>query len=60
MCFGAKAPKTPDATPRPKTNETASTAQAARAASSEQRGVFANIFTSTLGDTGYGGNINKK
>ena len=57
MCIGGKPPKPPKPQPRPKTDEGATTAQKARGAASEQRGVFANIFTSALGDSGYGDNV---
>ena len=58
MCTGgSKRPKVPKAQAKPKTDEGAATAQKSRAAASDQRGVFANIFTTALGDTGYGKNV---
>ena len=58
MCIGgAKTPKVPKALPKPKTDEGAVAARKSRETASDQRGVFANIFTSALGDTGYGKNV---
>ena len=58
MCIGgAKPPKVPKPQPKPKTDEGSVNAQKARTAATDQRGVFANIFTSALGDTGYGKNV---
>ena len=58
MCISKpKTPKIPTAQPKPKTDEGSVNAQKARTAATEQRGVFANIFTSALGDTGYGKSV---
>lgn len=60
MCISKpKPPPVPKLKPRPKTDETATKVSQTRRAATEQRGVFANIFTSTLGDSGYGSNINQ-
>lgn len=56
MCFNMKTPEinTPE---RPKTDDSSSMAKKARKAASEQQGVFANIFTTPLGDSGYESNV---
>ncbi len=59
MCF---APKIPAAQPIPKAVErdaNAGLSQLARLEASKRRGVFANIFTSALGDSSFGQNIRR-
>jgi len=55
MCFSM--PKTPPIPPTPKRDEGAALAQEARARAASAQGVKANIFTSPLGDSGFGGNV---
>jgi hypothetical protein len=55
MCI--KAPKAPAVQPSPRRDSNASIVQDNRRRASEQQGVYGNIFTSALGDVGYGENI---
>ena len=59
MCMSMSTPKVPKPRPRPKTDETDKAANAARNSAADQRGVFGTIFTSLLGDPGYGSNVQK-
>jgi len=61
MCFSIKAPKI-DTKPTPAPKPQDATKQAAgkvRQATAEQTGVTGNIFTTSLGDVGYGQNAQK-
>lgn len=57
MCL--KAPKMPPMAQTPQRDRNATLAQDNRRRMSEQQGVYGNIFTSALGDTGYGANVAK-
>lgn len=57
MCF--KTPKPPAVQTPPRRDETASAVADTRRRTREQQGVYGNIFTSVLGDTGYGQNAQK-
>jgi len=55
MCFSM--PKAPEIPPTPKRDENATLAQETRARALSAQGVKANIFTSALGDSGFGSNV---
>lgn len=58
MCFSTpEPPPAPKPQPRPTRDETTDTAQAERRRLANQQGVFGNIFTSSLGDPGFGRNV---
>lgn len=59
MCFKMKVPKIPDVRPAPTRTDVQSTVGDERKRLAESRGVLDNIFTSSLGDTGYGANAQK-
>lgn len=52
MCF--KTPSAPAVTPAPNRSDVQGDVTAQRKKLSQQQGAFGNIFTSALGDTGYG------
>lgn len=52
MCF--KAPKAPAVAPAPQRADVQGEVTAQRKKLGEQQGAFGNIFTSALGDVGYG------
>lgn len=56
MCIKAPTPPRPQTPPDPNKEQSASV-QRQRKATQEQQGVFANIFTSALGDTNYGKSV---
>lgn len=55
MCFSV--PKTPPIPPTPRRDENSSLAMEARMRAASAQGVKANIFTSPLGDSGFGSNV---
>lgn len=55
MCI--KAPKAPPVQGAPQRDRNAQLAQDNRRRMSEQPGVYGNLFTSALGDSGYGGSV---
>lgn len=55
MCI--KTPKAPPVQPAPRKDMNASIVQDNRRRAAEQQGVYGNIFTSALGDIGYGANV---
>lgn len=57
MCF--KTPKTPAIQPTPQRDANAGAVQDERRRNRTQQGVYGNIFTSVLGDVGYGKNAQK-
>ncbi len=57
MCLKTKVPKAPAVQPAPD-RSTVDTGKERRKIA-ERQGVFGNIFTSALGDTGYGKNAQK-
>lgn len=57
MCFSVKTPEAPEIKAPPKREDAANNAQQdARRRAADQQGVFGNIFTSLLGDSGFGSN----
>lgn len=56
MCF--KTPKAPAVQPAPQRADVQGDVTAQRRKLIDQSGVTGNIFTSALGDTGYGKNVN--
>lgn len=56
MCFSV--PKPPEVQPTPRRDESASLATEARMRALSAQGARANIFTSALGDSGFGGSVN--
>ncbi len=59
MCFKVKTPKVPNPRPAPDKADAIEVASNARRALAEQQGEYGNIFTSVLGDTGYGENVRR-
>jgi hypothetical protein len=57
ICF--KTPKAPAPQPSPTRDTNATVVQDARRKTREASGVYGNIFTSVLGDVGYGRNARK-
>lgn len=57
MCFSSKPKPIPRQLPAPDPNNASSVQRRQRQQSSEQQGVFSNIFTSFLGDSGYGKSV---
>lgn len=57
MCF--KTPKAPAVQPRPQRDEKASLVQDNRRRAADQSGVYGSIFTSALGDAGFGQSTNE-
>lgn len=62
MCMSSKpvvqaAPKAPATRPPPQRDEQAAATTQARRRVREQSGSYNNVFTSALGDTGYGQNV---
>lgn len=58
MCF--KTPKMPEPPPvpqAPQKDEAAASVQNQRRRMGQQRGMYGSVFTSVLGDSGYGGNV---
>lgn len=55
MCFSM--PKAPPIQQAPRRDENAALAQEARQRAASAQGVKANIFTSALGDSGFGKNV---
>ncbi len=54
MCFKSpKTPPLPQQQPAPSTNENSALMQEARKKANAAQGIFSNIFTSALGDTGF-------
>jgi hypothetical protein len=53
MCFKTKTPPLPQQQPAPATDENSSLMKEARKKANQAQGVFANIFTSALGDPGF-------
>jgi len=61
MCFSSSTPKPPKVQPAPQRGDaTINATQKARLRVGTQQGDYGNIFTSTLGDTGYGQNAVKQ
>lgn len=59
MCFSTSVPKPPPLPPTPQRDEKASLVQDTRLRALRARGVQNNIFTSALGDPGFGKNVNR-
>lgn len=57
MCFSMKAPNAPRVAPAPDRANAQGDVAAARRRSSEQQSTYGNIFTSVLGDSSYGTNV---
>ena len=53
MCLKTKTPPQPKQTPVPQTDENATAVVDARKKAASAQGVFANIFTSALGDASF-------
>lgn len=59
MCFKSSAPKAPVVQPAPKADDVRPKVVDERKRVTDQNGVMGNIFTSVLGDSGYGKNAVK-
>lgn len=59
MCFKVKTPKIPPPQPAPRREDVQGTVDKERRRLASSQGVLSNIFTSSLGDTGYGQNAQK-
>ena len=57
MCFKMKPPATPKVTPAPDRQDASSAVADARKRASAQPSTYGNIFTSVLGDSSYGTNV---
>lgn len=57
MCLKTKAPATPTVQAAPTRDTVAASTVEARRRNTEQRSTYGNIFTSVLGDSSYGTNV---
>lgn len=57
MCISMKTPPPPAIRKAPNPDSSSNQAVKARQAAANQKGVFGSIFTSALGDIGYGKNV---
>tara|TARA_R100001086_G_C11815485_1_gene252743 strand:- start:490 stop:720 length:231 start_codon:yes stop_codon:yes gene_type:complete len=60
MCFSVQTPKAPDPAPAPVRADASNKAQQdTRRVTAERQGIYGNIFSSILGDAGYGSSAKK-